>query len=142
VRGEISRFDAVSGSATMRPVVSGLLRYGVSVSAFVIIVGLGLLLVQVGPKAFVAMPSIRAPESTDLTSLRAVLRELVPPQPEAVLDAGILLLIATPALTVGVAAINFALEGDWLYLAITTFVFAMLILGFAIGRGIAVSQGG
>jgi uncharacterized membrane protein len=142
VRGEISRFDAVSGSATMRPVVSGLLRYGVSVSAFVTIVGLGLLLVQVGPKAFVAMPSIRAPESTDLTSLRAVLRELVPPQPEAVLDAGILLLIATPALTVGVAAINFALEGDWLYLAITTFVFAMLILGFAIGRGIAVSQGG
>ena len=126
----------------MRPVVSGLLRYGVAVSAFVTIVGLGLLLVQVGPKAFVAMPSIRAPESTDLTSLRAVLRELVPPQPEAVLDAGILLLIATPALTVGAAAINFALEGDWLYLAITTFVFAMLILGFAIGRGIAVSQGG
>src|SRR5207247_718494 len=105
VRGELSRFDAASGSATLRPVVRGLLQYGVVVSAFVTIVGLGLLLVQVGPKAFVAMPSIRAPESTDLTSLRAVLRELVPPQPEAVLDAGILLLIATPALTVGVAAI-------------------------------------
>jgi uncharacterized membrane protein len=134
--------SAASGdSGAMRPIVSGLLRYGVVFSALVTFVGLGFLLVQVGPKAFVTMPSIRAPESTDLTSLRAVLRELVPPEPEAVMDAGILLLIATPAVTVGTAAIGFALEKDWLYVWITTFVFAMLMLGFAIGRAIALGNG-
>ena len=133
----VQNVGAVSDdSGTLRPTVSALLRYGVVFSALVTLAGLGLLLVQVGPKAFVSMPSIRAPETTDLTSLRAVLRELVPPEPEAVMDAGILLLIATPAVTVGTAAISFALEKDWLYVWITTFVFTMLMLGFAIGGGI------
>jgi len=145
VRTQIDAIQTVSAasgdSGAMRPIVSGLLRYGVAVSALVTLVGLGFLLVQVGPKAFVTMPSIRAPETTDLTSLRAVLRELVPPEPEAVMDAGILLLIATPAVTVGAAAISFALEKDWLYVWITTFVFAMLMLGFAIGRGIGLGNG-
>ena len=140
MRTQLDAIQAVGAPAddngTMRAVVSALLRYGVVFSALVTLVGLGLLLVQVGPKAFVSMPSIRAPETTDLTSLRAVLRELVPPEPEAVMDAGILLLIATPAVTVGTAAISFALEKDWLYVGITTFVFAMLMLGFAIGGGI------
>ena len=36
---------------------------------------------------------------------------------------------------VGLTAIAFAMERDWQYVAITTFVFAMLLLGFAIGRG-------
>ena len=144
MRTQLDAIHAVRAPAddngTMRAVVSALLRYGVVFSALVTLVGLGLLLVQVGPKAFVSMPSIRAPETTDLTSLRAVLRELVPPEPEAVMDAGILLLIATPAVTVGTAAISFALEKDWLYVWITTFVFAMLILGFAIGGGIATGK--
>ena len=82
-----------------------------------------------------AIHAVRAP-ADDNGTMRAVLRELVPPEPEAVMDAGILLLIATPAVTVGTAAISFALEKDWLYVGITTFVFAMLMLGFAIGGGI------
>jgi uncharacterized membrane protein len=144
VRTQLDAIQAVRAASgdtgMMRPVISALLRYGVVLSAAVTLVGLGLLLIQVGPKAFVSMPSIRAPETTDLTSLRAVLRELVPPEPEAVMDAGILLLIATPAVTVGTAAISFALEKDWLYVGITTFVFAMLMLGFAVGRGIAAGK--
>ncbi len=119
----------------IRPIVSTFLRYGVLMAAFVIMVGLILLLIQVGPSAFVSMPRIRSPEvGTDLTSLRAVLHELVPPEPEAVLDAGVLLLVATPVLTVGASVIAFALEADWLYAAISGLVFAMLILSFALGR--------
>ena len=142
MRTEIDR-AGVGGAAPdesgMRPVVSALLRYGVIVSALVIILGLVLLLAQVGLTAFVSIPRIQNPESTDLTSLRAVLRQLLPPEPQAVMDAGILLLIATPVLTVGASAISFALEGDWLYVVITTFVFAMLILGFT---AIRVGAGG
>jgi len=111
-----------------RLLVSSMLRYGV------------FLLIQVGPRAFVSMPRTSISESTDLTSIRAVVRELLPPEPEAVIEAGILLLIVTPVLTVGATAIAFAMERDWLYVAITTFVFAMLLLGFALGR--ATSPGG
>src|SRR5437588_6653 len=123
-----------------RLLVSSMLRYGVLLASLVIVGGLVFLLIQVGPRAFVSMPRTSISESTDLTSIRAVVRELLPPEPEAVIEAGILLLIVTPVLTVGATAIAFAMERDWLYVAITTFVFAMLLLGFALGR--ATSPGG
>lgn len=123
-----------SGESALRPMMSAFLRYGVLLAASVIVIGLVLSFIQVGFKTFVAMPRVRAPEvSTDLTSLRAVFRELLPPVPEAVMDAGVLLLIATPVLTVGAATIMFALEKDWIYVAISGFVFLMLILGFVLG---------
>jgi len=118
-----------------RMLVSSMLRYGVLLASAVIVAGLVFLLIQVGPRAFLSMPKTSISESTDLTSIRAVVRELLPPEPEAVIEAGILLLIVTPVLTVGATAIAFAMERDWQYVAITTFVFAMLLLGFAIGRG-------
>lgn len=137
-------FGQVSGAgadAGPRLFVSGLLRYGVLLASAVILVGLAFLLVRVGPQAFISMPRARMVESTDLTSLRAILRELVPPEPEAVMETGVLLLIVTPVLTVGASAVAFAIEGDWLYMAIATFVFAMLLLGFAIGRGTTIGGG-
>jgi len=120
----------------LRPAVSAVLRYGVLLAAVVIVIGLAMLLVQVGPGPFVSMPRVRVPDvSTDLISLRAVLRDLVPPVPEAVMDAGVLLLIATPVLTVGASMIAFAIEGDWLYVVISGIVFAILIVSFALGGG-------
>jgi uncharacterized membrane protein len=118
----------------LRPAVGAVLRYGVLLAALVILTGLLMLFVQVGPKAFISMPRVRAPDvSTNLISLRAVYGELVPPEPEAVMDAGVLLLIATPALTVGASVIAFAFEGDLLYVVISGIVFAMLVLGFVLG---------
>jgi uncharacterized membrane protein len=122
----------------MRPLVSTLLRYGVSIAAFVMMVGMILLLVQVGPRAFISMPKIRSPEAgTDLTSLRAVMHELVPPEPEAVMDSGVLLLVATPVLTIGASVVAFALEADWLYVVISGLVFALLLLAFSLGRSVS-----
>jgi uncharacterized membrane protein len=124
----------LSPDSGLRPVVSAFLRYGVLLAAAVIVIGLVLSFVQVGFKAFVSMPRVRVPEvSTDLTTLRTVFRELLPPVPEAVMDAGVLLLIATPVLTVGASTIMFAVEKDWMYTAISGFVFVVLILGFVLG---------
>ncbi len=124
----------LSGDSGLRPMVSAFLRYGVLLAAVVILIGLVLSVIQVGFKTFVSMPRVRVAEvNTDLTSLRAVFRELLPPVPEAVMDAGVLLLIATPVLTVGASTIMFAIEKDWLYVAISGFVFAVLILGFVLG---------
>ena len=124
----------LSADSGLRPMVAAFLRYGVLLAAAVIIIGLVLSFVQVGFKVFVSMPRVRAPEvSTDLTTLRSVFRELLPPVPEAVMEAGVLLLIATPVLTVGAATIMFVVEKDWMYVVISGFVFAMLILGFVLG---------
>jgi uncharacterized membrane protein len=124
----------LSGNSGLRPMVSAFLRYGVLLAAVVILIGLVLSFIQVGFKTFVSMPRVRVAEaSTDLTSLRAVFRELLPPVPEAVMDAGVLLLIATPVLTVGASTIMFAVEKDLMYVAISGFVFAVLILGFVLG---------
>jgi uncharacterized membrane protein len=126
----------VSSDSDLRPVVSAFLRYGVLLAAAVIVIGLVLSFMQVGFKTFVSMPRVRVPEvSTDLTTLRTVFRELLPPVPEAVMDAGVLLLIATPVLTVGASTIMFAVEKDWMYVAISGFVFVVLILGFVLGGG-------
>jgi len=135
---KLGRIDAADRQvpADPREAVGLLLRYGVLLSAFLILAGLVMLLFQVGPKAFVNMPQIQSPEaSTDLTSVRAVLSELLPPEPEAVIVTGLIILIGTPVVAIAVSAIWFVRERDWLYVAITTFVFAMLMLGFAIGRG-------
>jgi len=123
-----------AAAAGLNPIVSAFLRYGVAVAAAVMMMGLVMLFAQVGPKAFVSMPRARVTDvTTDLTSLRAVLRELVPPEPQAVMDAGVLLLIATPVLTVGASAVAFAFEHDWLYAAIAGVVLSMLLLGFVLG---------
>ncbi|HLW60669.1 MAG TPA: DUF1634 domain-containing protein [bacterium] len=119
----------------MRPVVSALLRYGVILSAATIVLGLLLLLAQAGPQALISIPRVPTAESTDLTSVHAVLSQLLPPVPQAVMDAGILLLIATPVLTVGASVVSFAIERDWLYTLIAAIVFVMLIIGFTVGRG-------
>lgn len=132
---------APDADAGPRPVVSAFLRYGVLISAIVIVLGLGLMLVRRGPDTFLYMPSVRAPESTDMNSLRAILRDLLPPRSQAVIEAGILLLIVTPVLSVGTAAVAFAIEGDWLYFLIAAFVFAVLLLGFALGGGGAIGGG-
>ena len=131
-----------STASPLRAMVSAVLRYGVLLATGVVVLGLALSLAQVGSRAFVSMPRIRTPDaSTDLTSIRSVFHELLPPVPEAVMDAGVLLLIATPALTVGGAMIAFAVEGDWLYAAIAGFVLAMLIVGFTLGGGFAIRGG-
>lgn len=137
--GQIPRFDvdepgALEAYMGPRILVSSMLRYGVLLASLVILGGLVFLLIQVGPTAFLAMPRASISESTDLTSIRAVVRELLPPEPQAVIEAGILLLIVTPILTVGATAIAFAMERDWLYVGITSFVLAMLLLGFALGH--------
>ena len=132
-RGDLTakRPNVESGT---RPVVSAFLRYGVMISAIVLIAGLGLLLVRRGFHAFVFMPTVRAPENINLNSLRAILHQLLPPTSEAVLESGSLLLLVMPVFAVGTSAISFAIEGGWLYFVIAALVFVVLTLGFAIGR--------
>jgi len=53
---------------------------------------------------------------------------------EAVIAAGLLMLIATPVLRVGVSIFIFVFEKDWAFVVTTTFVLGMLILSFFLGK--------
>jgi uncharacterized membrane protein len=53
-------------------------------------------------------------------------------RPYAVISLGLLILIAIPVMCVPVSVIAFVLERDWMYAAITLFVFAMS--SFTIGE--------
>jgi uncharacterized membrane protein len=107
----------------MRLVVSWVLLIGVSISAALI--GAGLLSsFAVGwrgsliglPHADVAIDSF-----SDLAEgLRAL-------RPQAIAQLGLLVLVATPIVRVMTSLISFALEGDRLYVLLTTIVLAILL---------------
>ncbi len=105
--------------------ISKSLRWGVLISAAVIIVGFGLLLAT-GRSGY--------PEGVFPTGLSDVIAGLAALKPFAVIALGLALLIATPVFRVGSSIIAFALEGDRLYVGITVFVFAVLMLSFFLGK--------
>jgi uncharacterized membrane protein len=53
---------------------------------------------------------------------------------QAIIMVGLLLLIATPVLRVGVSIFAFVYEKDRRYVVITTIVFLLLILSFVLGK--------
>lgn len=132
-----------SHSAAERPepllqlelVVSSLLRYGVLLSALTIVFGLLLLVAERGAESLVTLPAGAVfGAGVAPGSLHDLFARLSFAHPLAVMDFGLVLLIATPVMRVAASIVAFALERDWLYTAITAFVFAMLMVGFAIGR--------
>ena len=104
-----------------------LLRVGVLLAATVVIAGGAMYLAdhhgaQVSYRKFVGHPiSVRHPaEMTGPTSL-------------AVLDVGILLLVAVPIARVGFAVVAFFVERDWLYTAVSVLILAVLVWGMLRG---------
>jgi uncharacterized membrane protein len=116
-------------------VVSNLLRYGVLLSALTILLGLALLVAHEGLRVFLAFPqSATLQAGVAPGSLIVLLSTVSFAHPAAIIDLGLVILIATPVFRVAASIVAFALERDWLYTWITAFVFAMLMIGFAIGR--------
>ncbi len=117
--------------------ISNVLRGGVLLSAAVILVGV--ILYYTHPQA---------PPAEALTyphTLGQVIPGLMSGSPEAIITLGLLILLATPVLRVAVSIGAFALEHDWLYVAITTLVLALLlssilVLGAVFGKGAITPQ--
>jgi uncharacterized membrane protein len=64
-----------------------------------------------------------------------VVREAVAGKPYAIIGFGTLLLIATPVLRVALSVVFFLVQRDWLYVGITVFVLAVLLLSLVAGVG-------
>ncbi|HLG51430.1 MAG TPA: DUF1634 domain-containing protein [Chloroflexota bacterium] len=109
-------------------IVSVVLRYGVLLSFLIILIGSLLLFLEGGRSVTVRLTGAPVPNRLD-----QVLADLLALRPRAIIDLGLMLLIATPVLRVAVSVIAFLVEDDLVYTAITLFVLAVLLTSFFLG---------
>ncbi|MBZ5722078.1 MAG: DUF1634 domain-containing protein [Acidobacteriia bacterium] len=113
-------------------IVGNLLRTGVSLSAFVVLCGAAIYLVRHGLSP--ANYRIFYGEPSDLRSLHGIVRGARGLHSRAIIQLGLLLLIATPVARVAFSIFGFAAERDRLYVLFTVVVLAVLafsLLGLA-----------
>jgi uncharacterized membrane protein len=110
--------------------VSTVLILGVSASAVLIATGFvaGL---AIGWNGSLVGASTAVSDPTDFSGLSAGLAVL---RPIAIAQAGLLVLVATPVIRVGVSLAAFAIERDRLYVALTAGVLAMLLVSLILVR--------
>jgi uncharacterized membrane protein len=108
-----------------------LLRAGVLLAATVVLAGGILYLAKRG--SMHADYHVFHGEPTDLRTPRLVIRHAFSGTPEAVIELGLLLLILTPVARVVFSVIAFARERDYLYVAMTLIVLAILLYSLLAG---------
>jgi uncharacterized protein len=109
-------------------VIGWILRGGATLSAAIVLIGMVLLLLHPGDLSGTSLQVFPHTVDQVWTGLLAL-------QPQAVITAGLMLLLATPVMTVMAAAVAFALERDRRYVVIALVVLAILITSFLIGKG-------
>jgi uncharacterized membrane protein len=120
--------------------IARLLRWGVLLSFIIVAIGIGIVIVT-GNTGY---------QAVRLDDLNSIVQYRMPPdfpntlgdmlngvlalRPYAIIALGLVILIAIPVLRVAVSVIAFAVERDWLYVLITSFVLLILLLSFVIGE--------
>jgi|SRR5579859_723122 len=112
--------------------VGRLLRLGVLISALVVAVGGALYLVR----HYVDTVNYRVfqGENPDLRSIAGIWASALHLHSDAIIQLGLLLLIATPIARVALAAVGFYLEKDRLYVVVSLTVLAILIFSIMHAR--------
>ena len=113
----------------MEQVIGRLLQVGVLIAAAVVALGAAMLLARQGH----AIADFRG-ESAGLRSVGAVVRGALALDPRAVVQLGLVLLIATPVARVALTLVAFLIQRDRLYVAITALVLALLLYGLVWGK--------
>jgi uncharacterized membrane protein len=120
---------------SMSAVVGNALRYGVLLSAAVIIFGI-LELVATSGTSDVSGSIIYNPDAVphgnfDI-SLSGLLSGLIGLQPYSLIELGAIILIATPVSRVLISVFLFAAEGDRVYVAVTAVVLSLLLFSLLV----------
>ncbi|HBT48210.1 MAG TPA: DUF1634 domain-containing protein [Peptococcaceae bacterium] len=113
--------------STVEGIISRSLRWGVIISAGFIVLGLAWILIT---------GSTGYPPGYYPTALSQVLRGALEGKPLAVVDVGLLILIATPVFRVAASLVAFLVAGDLPYVLISAYVLAMLLLSLLLGRAV------
>lgn len=122
--GSIGAEDAALVSA-----ISLLLRVGVIASAVVLLVGGGIYLVRHGHEPVVHREKF-TPEPARYSQPVAIVEAALEGQGRAIIQLGLILLIATPVMRVVLSVVTFAWKRDVAYTLITLVVLGVLAVGF------------
>ena len=114
------------GDRLMEMIIGILLRLGVMVAGAVVFFGAIIYLIRNGAAPLPDYKSFHG-ESLQLSTVEGILAGVRQFRGRAIIQLGVLLLIATPVARVVFSAVAFALEKDKLYVCITLFVLAILL---------------
>lgn len=114
-------------------IVANLLRVGVTSAAGIVLLGGIVFLVRHG--AAPARYGLFAGEPSNLTHWKGILLAAFGLRARGIIQLGLLILIATPVARVAFSAAAFALERDWLYVAVAVFVLLVLLYSL-LGSGL------
>jgi len=112
--------------------IGRLLQAGVLLAALVALVGGVLLLATHG--GMVADYRVFRGEPDALRSLESIVRGAFSLESTAVVQLGLVLLIATPVVRVAFTLVAFAIQRDRMYVLVTFIVLAVLLYGLLYGR--------
>jgi uncharacterized membrane protein len=112
--------------------VAGMLRFGVSLAAVVVLAG-GVLLLR---HPWTPVPDYAHFQAGGpaLRTLRGIAHGAVHLEPKSIIQLGLLVLIATPVARVAYCVAGFARQRDRLYVVISSLVLAVLIYSLTKGR--------
>jgi uncharacterized membrane protein len=136
---ELSLLGATDQDARVRRaelIISTVLRVGVVTSLVVIVAG-SLLTFLHHPEYMSAASDLNRltrPGAAVPHSLREVVLGILNLHGQSIVAAGLLLLILTPVVRVGVSILAFRAQRDRTYVLITSVVFVLLLLSFVLGR--------
>jgi len=132
---------ALSRHSPINDLISIILRTGVYLASAVLLVGLAVFFVK-GPADTGLLRSVMRdsqvlPHVPD--TLGAVARGVAILDPAALMQLGVLVLVATPVVRVAASIFIFLFETDWLYAVLTCIVLALLLFSIfflgALGHG-------
>ncbi len=113
--------------------LGNLLRLGVGLAALVVLIGAVLYLMQHG--ADIAEGQTFQGEPEHLRSPQGIVANAFSGRGRGVIQLGLLLLIATPVARVAFSVVAFAWQRDYLYISLTLFVLAVLLVSiFFVGQ--------
>lgn len=119
--GKTKRMD----DRRLETIIGNLLRVGVLLAAAIVLAGGGLYLAQHHSDRVNYHAFVTGPES--IRSVPAIATSAAQLNSEALIQFGLLVLIATPVARVVMAIVGFAMERDKLYVAVSAIVLVVLL---------------
>jgi uncharacterized membrane protein len=116
----------ISNEDSMRNIMGTILRVGVLSAAFIVVFG-GLLFFFQHKGEFTDYTAFKE-EPARLREMFPIIRDALNLKSKAVIQMGLLILIATPVVRVLFSLIGFLIEKDWIYIVITFIVLMILLM--------------
>jgi uncharacterized membrane protein len=113
-------------------IIGTLLQVGVVLSGALVVAGGVIYLIRHGSEP--PRYGTFAGEPSELRTLSGIVAYALSMHGRGIIQLGLLILIATPVARVAISAVAFALERDWLYVAVTSVVLAVLLFSLAGGH--------